>query len=76
MLPSTAATPDVSPMVRARLRARRQMAIAAAGPARLYAATPARRVLSAQTFAARRSPGQASNRATSRTKNESRHAAA
>ncbi len=76
MLPSTAAIPDVSPIVRARLRARRQIAIAAMGPARPYAATPERRALSAQIFAARRSAGHSSNRATSRTRNESLHASA
>ena len=68
--------PAVSAMAVASRRARRQMAIAAAAPTRLYAATPARRTLSVQIFAARRSAGHVAKRATSRTRNESLHATA
>ena len=76
MLPSSPATPAVSSIGVTRARARRQIRMAAVAPSRPYAAMPARRALSAHTFAARRSGGQAANRSTSRTRNESRHATA
>ena len=76
MFPSAAAAPAVSAIVSARDRARRQIVIAASAPSRPYAVMPVRRTLSTQSFVARRSGGQAANRTTSRTRNESRHAMA
>jgi len=76
MLPSSAAIPAESPFVVARVSARCQSTTAACGPSPLNTVMPARRMLSTATLADRRSAGHAAKRATSRTRNESRHATA
>ena len=73
MLPDTVAMPAVSWIARVRASARCHTVIAAVGPSRPYAAMPVRRTLSTQTLLARCMTGQAANRSTSRTRNESRH---
>ncbi|OLE96859.1 MAG: hypothetical protein AUG75_15210 [Cyanobacteria bacterium 13_1_20CM_4_61_6] len=76
MLPSSVAIPAESLFAVARAIARCHCATAAAGPSRPNAVIPTRRMLSTVSFADRRAAGQATKRATSRTRNESRHASA